>query len=147
MDWVERRFVFQQTLKSAWLDLQTEIETAVRSFDERYTNPHQSEIQISDRTPWCITIQYAPIATGIRRSIQICLDDKGKRVFSRIDGAETDVLYLGFDTAGNAHVVDRESAVIGNDRASQILLEPFLFPDSQATPQHVRFPMATKLKW
>jgi hypothetical protein len=142
MDWVERRFVFENNLKATWLALQTEIGTAINTFDNRYTSPQRAEINKTPNSPtaWCITITYTPVASGISRSIQICLDLKGKRVYSSIEGTETDVLYLGFDVDGNAFLVDKDSAIMENDRASQILLEPFLFPDSKAAP-HVRFPV------
>jgi hypothetical protein len=140
MDWVERRFAFENNLKIAWENLLTEIECAMKSFDRHYAHPEIAEIH-TDRKGWCITIRHTPNKTGTSRSIQICLDEKGKRVFSRVDGAEErDVIYFGFDAAGAALLVDKDSVVLANDRASQLLLEPFLFPNCTQTPQ-LRFPI------
>ena len=62
------------------------------------------------------------------RSIDVCLDLASRRIFSRIEGAETASLRFDSDAQGKPVLVDSAGAPLTNDQASEFFLKTFLYP-------------------
>ena len=146
MNWIERRIVFEQGIQGAWERLRVDLEATVKSFDSSYAFPQRAEMKVYVSNG-CLHIEYAPLDPNKpdaprRRSMDVCLDTKRHRMFARDESGEKCSIDFGFGADGAPVLIQRDAnePIMTHDKASQILLEWFLFPGG-CLPEHIRFPL------
>lgn len=76
----------------------------------------------------CLHILYAKSGSAkAERSIDLCLDQSGHRIFSREGQEEQSSLRIGLDADMKHSLLDAEGGPITLDQASALFLEKFLF--------------------
>ena len=88
-----------------------------------------------ERINTCIHVVVAPITGSPGRSIDVCLDNKERRVFSRNNGRELQSVKVDRGNDGGICFVDSTGKAVTNDRASEIFLREFFFDETVSLKQ------------
>jgi hypothetical protein len=127
--WIARRETLEIAIPEAWNLLCIAIEQAAEQFGWTSYAKTNHLIALAERINSCIHVVVSPSAGGENRSIDICLDQKNRRVFGRDNGREVVSLSLGAAPGFKAGLLE-DGKRITNDRASEIFLRPFFFGES-----------------
>jgi len=128
MNWVERRDAQDAGMPELWSLLCIQFEQVAESFGKTLYARNNRLIVAAKRIKNCVHVMRA-ISDGSQpeESIEVCLDEKGRRVFSRINGEERALLSFGSDNQGKTCLLDSQGNAIQLDDVSKFFLEAFLF--------------------
>jgi len=98
MNWVERRDVQDAGMPELWSLLCIQFEQVAESFGKTLYARNNRLIVAAKRIKNCVHVVRATTdGSQPEESIEVCLDEKGRRVFSRINGEERASLSFGSD--------------------------------------------------
>jgi hypothetical protein len=127
-NWVDRRARLESAIPEFWNLFCIEMEGAVSSFEKRYGKEPPTKIA-GKRIANCFHLVATTWNTeSHERSMDVCLDLKRRKLFSRTDGVELAFLRFGLDAAGVLSLFRSDNSPATKDEASQFFLEGFFFP-------------------
>jgi hypothetical protein len=127
MNWVERRDRQDSGMPEFWNLFYIDIEETAKSFRQSSHARAEKLMSIVKRKNGCAHVILANSdSSKPERSIDICLDEERRRIFSRIEGEETASLSFGLD-GDKVCLLDMEGKPMTNDQASEFFLKSFFF--------------------
>lgn len=128
MNWSERRELVDAGIPEFWNLFCIGMEQVAESFGYSKLAREHHLIAVPKRISSCLHIVRSKAnSTGVRHSIDVCLDKAGRRVFARVEDNERFSLKIGLDGDHNVCLVDEQDSPVTNDRASELFLETFLY--------------------
>ncbi len=128
MGWIDKRAIEDAGTPELWELLCIHIEQAVCSYGGTDFARQHNLIGAIKRIGNCIHVIRASASSNRReRSMDVCLDQDARRVFSRKGDREHKFLRIGVDPQDNVCLVGVDGKPVSNDEASRFFLEDFLF--------------------
>jgi len=128
MNWVEKRDAQDAAMPELWNLVCVQIEQVAESFGKTLYARNNRLIATAKRIKNCIhLVRTSSDGSQPEESIDVCLDEKGRRVFSRIEGEERTSLAFGMDNQEKPCFLDSQGNALRLDDVSRFFLEAFLF--------------------
>jgi hypothetical protein len=128
MNWVERRDREDSGISEFWNVFCIHNEQISESFGKSRFARDNALMAVASRNNNCLHIVRSKSNTNPpQRSIDLCLDEKRRRVFARIEGDEQSALVIGLDNDYNVCLLGPDGNVMTNDQTSKFFLEKFFF--------------------
>jgi hypothetical protein len=130
MSWIEEREQLESEIPEAWNLLRIALEQAAEAFGITEFARAGKVFATAKLINTCVHVVVAATGMSSGRAIDICLDKKGRRVFSRDNGQELESISFCRGDDGNICLVDSAGVGVTTDRACEIFLRPFFFEES-----------------
>lgn len=130
LNWVERRGRLEANIPEAWNLICIAIEQAAESFGATGYARERKLVSVATRIGSCMHVVKTQLTDcASTAAIDICLDRKGRRIFSKQDAREISRLVFRGDANGAARVADGQGIVLSEDEVAEVFLNYFLFPE------------------